>query len=281
MRFDIIHRTRYEYKTPVRESFNEVRLQPVTNEHQTVEHFLLKVLPPVPLKHYTDLYLNRVHYFDIPAAHQSLLVEAVVRVSTRAPRIPDGPESFPLARVAECARMERCFDYLQPSHYVAATPEAWRMALDITVGKADLWEASIALMEHIADSFQYDSSATNVHTTMDETLAGRRGVCQDFAHVLIGLCRSIGIPALYVSGYFYNGPKQSLSAPQASHAWCEVFVPGTGWVGLDPTHRRVVDERYVKVAVGRDYHDVPPVRGSYKGTQQRSMAVEVEIDELF
>jgi len=95
--------------------------------------------------------------------------------------------------------------------------------------------------------------------------------------VMIGLCRAIHIPALYVSGYLYNGPSDQLLGSQASHAWCEVFIPGVGWCGLDPTNNQRTDERYIKLAVGRDYADVPPVRGHYKGTTERQMDVEVEI----
>ena len=102
-------------------------------------------------------------------------------------------------------------------------------------------------------------------------------MCQDFAHVMIAMCRSLKVPARYVSGYLYNGPKQLLRGAQASHAWCEVYVPGVGWRGLDPTNGQPADERYVKVATGRDYADVPPVRGRYRGTAEQRMQVEVDV----
>jgi transglutaminase-like putative cysteine protease len=111
-------------------------------------------------------------------------------------------------------------------------------------------------------------------------LAERRGVCQDFAHAMIGMLRAIGIPALYVSGYLYNGPRDQLLGAQASHAWCEIFLPGLGWRGLDPTNNQPADERYIKIAVGRDYADVPPLRGHYKGTLDRKLDVEVLVERL-
>jgi hypothetical protein len=117
----------------------------------------------------------------------------------------------------------------------------------------------------------YLPSAATVHTHMREVLLERRGVCQDFAHVMIGLCRSLKIPALYVSGYL------ATETASATHAWVEVFVPGFGWRGLDPTHNCQTDETYVKIAVGRDYADVPPLTGNYKGTLERKMEVEVKI----
>jgi transglutaminase-like putative cysteine protease len=280
MKLEIHHRTHYLYAAPVTESFNELRLCPVTNEHQRCESFLVKVLPTAQLRHFTDFYANTVHFFELPEPHTSLTVEANARVITSATLLPEDATPFPLARAGECARMERCFDYLQDSTYVEKSPEAWRLALDVTHDRADLWQASLAIMRHIHQHFTYSPQATSVHTHMREVLNERRGVCQDFAHVMIALCRSIGIPALYVSGYLYNGPRETLRGAQASHAWCEVFVPGVGWRGLDPTNNRQTDEHHIKLAVGRDYGDVPPVRGQYRGTVDRRLDVDVLVTRL-
>lgn len=274
MRFQINHQTRYTYATPVRESFNEVRLKPITNEHQTVESFLLKVLPATPLKHYEDFYLNWIHHFEIPEAHSTLLIDATSRVTTRPSSISLDDASAPLSRLPECARMERCFDFLQPSTYVDLDPATWRLALDITAGQTDVWQAAVALMRHIHSTFTYTPKSTSVHTRMSQVLEQKRGVCQDFAHVLIGLCRSLKIPALYVSGYL------ATERANATHAWVEVFLPGLGWQSLDPTHGITDDETYVKIAVGRDYADVAPVRGHYKGTQDRRMDVSVLVTPM-
>ena len=280
MRLKVTHRTRYVYSSAVRESFNEARLQPTTNDHQTCENFLLRVLPAVRLKHYHDLYANIVHYFDIPATHDTLDVESAARVVTRPQQSPLDVEPWPLARVSELHRHERCFDYTQPSHYVETSPEAWRLALDVTAGQTEVWRAAVAVMEHVHREFRYDSGATNVHTHMAEVLTARRGVCQEFAHEMIGMLRANGIPALYVSGYLYNGPRDQLLGAQASHAWCEIFLPGLGWRGLDPTNNQPADERYIKIAVGRDYADVPPLRGHYKGTLERQLEVAVLVERL-
>jgi len=274
MRFQIQHRTRYHYSSPVRESFNEVRLKPVTNEHQTVESFLLKVLPACRLKHYEDFRRNWIHHFEIPEPHSLLSIEATTRVSTKAHALPLDASSSPMDRLPECAQMERCFDYLQPSRYVDLDPVTWRLALDITAGITDIWQASVAIMRHIHTQFTYTPQSTTVHTRSSEVIAGRQGVCQDFAHVMVGLCRSVRIPALYVSGYL------ATERASATHAWVEVFLPEIGWQPLDPTHNCAAGETYVKIAVGRDYAEVTPVRGHYKGTQDRQMEVEVSITEL-
>ena len=279
MRLDVLHRTRYRYAEPVRDSFNQLRVRPVDAPQQDCERFLLRVLPPVRLRHYLDLHANHVNFFELHEAHSSLEIECRSRVVTRTP--PPVPEdAFPLARAAECARMERCHEYLQPSRYVDPSPDAWRLAVDAAHGCADLWRAALAVGRAVHREFRYEPGATNAQTPADEVFRGRRGVCQDFAHVALAMCRSLGIPARYVSGYLYNGPKELLRGAQASHAWCEVFVPGTGWRGIDPTNDQLADERYVRVAVGRDYADVAPVQGSYRGTADQELTVEVDVQRV-
>ena len=128
--------------------------------------------------------------------------------------------------------------------------------------------------------FTYDKSATSVHTTVSESIRLRAGVCQDYAHVLIALCRINGIPARYASGYVFSGQGDSLLGAEASHAWCEAFLPPHGWIGYDPTNGRLLNEYFVKLAVGRDYRDVSPVRGVFKGVAESTMLVNVAMDEL-
>jgi transglutaminase-like putative cysteine protease len=279
VRLEVLHRTRYRYAEAVRDSFNELRVRPLDDAHQDCERFLLRVLPPVRLRHYRDLHGNHVNFFELHEAHAGLEIECRSRVLTRPPAPEAGP-AFPMARLAECARMERCHEYLQRSRYVDPSPEAWRLALDACHAQSELWQAALGLMSLVFREFSYDPGATTVQTHVNEVLRGRRGVCQDFAHVMLAMCRALGMPARYVSGYLYNGPRQSLRGAQASHAWCEVFVPGTGWSGLDPTNDQPADERYVKVAVGRDYADVAPVQGRYRGTAEQELAVEVDVQTV-
>ena len=275
MKFEIIHRTSYHYASPVRDSFNEVRLQPFSNEAQHLDSFLLKVLPAARLRHHHDFYSNVVHHFDIIEPHTTLLVESQLRVTTR-PQPPLAPTAapWPLTRIGEVAREPRIFDFLGDSHYVEISPEVWRLALDATVDVTDTWQAALALVQAVHAQLKYESNSTNVHTHARDVLRDKRGVCQDFAHLTIALCRALKIPALYVSGYL------ATEIASATHAWMEVLIPGHGWRGLDPTHNRPVDENYVKLAVGRDYADVPPVAGNYKGTTDRKMEVQVNIKQL-
>lgn len=272
MKWEILHRTQYTYASPVSESFNEVRLQPISDESQQLNDFLLKILPATRLRHHRDFYSNVVHHFDIPEPHSVLLVETILHVTTK-PRAPLGlsERPFPLARIGEASRAPRVFDFLQESRFVDLSPETWRLALDATEGTADTWQAALAIMRFVHEGIRYESNATSVHTHMSDVLRERRGVCQDYAHVMLGLCRAIKIPALYVSGYL------ATETASATHAWTEVLIPGIGWRGLDPTHNRQPDENYVKIGVGRDYADVPPVSGNYRGTTDRKMEVSVSI----
>jgi transglutaminase-like putative cysteine protease len=279
VRLDVVHRTRYRYAGAVRDSFNELRVRPLSNAHQDCERFLLRVLPPVRLRHYLDLHANHVNFFELHEPHDSLEIECRSRVTMRSPP-PLSEEAFPMARVAECARMERCHEYLQPSRYVDPSPDAWRLAIDASHEQPDVWGAAVAIRRLVFREFAYEPGTTTAHTPVADVLRDRRGVCQDFAHVMLAMCRALGIPALYVSGYLYNGPRELLRGAQASHAWCEVFLPGTGWRGLDPTNDQPVDERYVKVAVGRDYADVAPVQGSYRGTADQELTVEVDVQRV-
>src|SRR5882757_1325466 len=272
MKFDILHRTRYVYASPVRDSFNDVRLEPPSIPEQTVESFLLRVLPAVRLKHYTDFYSNWVHHFEIPEAHGYLLIESQSRVITHWPKaIPEDAKLCPLAKIGEVGHIERCFDFLQASRFIELEADVWRFALDATEGQSDVWQAVLAIMKFTYNFLTYESNFTHVHTRMSDVIKDRRGVCQDYAHLMIGLCRSVKIPARYISGYL------ATESASATHAWMEAFIPGVGWRALDPTHNRQVDENYVKIGHGRDYADVSPISGNYRGTLERTMEVEVKI----
>jgi transglutaminase-like putative cysteine protease len=281
MKLHVFHRTRYKYATAVHESFNEARLQPVSAGQQVCHSFVLKVLPTTRLSHYLDFHLNYVHLFEINQPHTELSIEANSVVTTgNQPALAADLNPAPLERLAECARLERCYDFLHASTYVDVNADAWRLAIDATEGQKDAWKAAQAIMRFVHREFRYQSAVTHAHTHMREVLKNRAGVCQDFAHVMLGLCRSLKMPARYVSGYLYNGPIDQLRGAQASHAWVEVYVLGHGWCGLDPTNDRIVDGHYVKVAVGRDFADVSPVKGTYRGTAKRELSVDVQVTRM-
>jgi transglutaminase-like putative cysteine protease len=277
MKLHVIHRTRYEYPTAVIESFNETRLQPTSADGQICHSFLLKVLPSTRLSHYLDFYLNCVHFFEIPEPHTTLSIEGSSMVTTAANLLEPGQTTVPMSRLPECLALEQCYDFLQSSKHVHINPGVWRLAVDATLGEEDAWLAAMKIMEFIHSGFEYQPEATTVHTPISEVIEKRKGVCQDFTHVMLGMCRSLKIPARYVSGYLYNGPLDELEGSQASHAWCEVYIPDFGWRALDPTNNRQADDHYIKVATGRDYSDIVPVQGTYRGPGTKKMTVEVSV----
>lgn len=280
MKLHVHHRTHFSYRLPVRDSLNEVRLQPAATASQQVESFSLKIAPYAQPKHQTDFYHNHVHRFDVLAPHTDLDVEADSVVVTSATPDPVAGRAVPLEEMGRCLDLADCYDFLQPSTYVTVDDNVAAVARELTRSTTDTWSAVLALLRFIHEEFKYQPAVTNVHTRMTEALRLRQGVCQDFAHVVIGLSRALKIPARYVSGYLYNGAADQLKGAQASHAWLEVFIPGHDWIGIDPTNYTRTGERHVKTATGRDYSDVSPIRGTYRGTGERTLQVDVLVSRL-
>jgi transglutaminase-like putative cysteine protease len=277
MRFRVFHRTRYVYRAPVRDSYNELRLRPVTDDKSRLEFFLLNVNPPARLRHFRDNWLNYVHYFDLPEPHGDLTIEAQSTINTTNPYADGRPTGVKIAAL-KTDLDDMVVPFLGGSRYVEITPEVWRLGIDIRDDREDVFETAEAVMHHIFQNWAYAPNTTSVTTHMNEVLAAKTGVCQDFAHLMIGICRSLGIPARYVSGYLYNGPDSHLRGAQASHAWVEVHVPGKGWYGLDPTNDTLADERHIKIATGRDYNDAAPITGHFDGPPGATTALQVELE---
>jgi transglutaminase-like putative cysteine protease len=279
MKLRISHRTSYAYASPVSQSFNEIRLKPLSVIGQDCSSFQLKVSPTAELRHYLDFYSNFVQVFEVQEPHSVLAVESSAEVTTTASNLLGyDAATVPLWRLDECPHFEQCYDFLQSSSLIHLAPEIWRLAVDASQGQSDVWQTAVAIMRFVQAEFRYVPFSTQVHTPMLTVLEQRQGVCQDFAHVMLGMCRSLKIPARYVSGYLYNGTAGQLIGAQASHAWCEVYVPDFGWHSLDPTNNQQADERYIKLAVGRDYHDAAPIKGHYRGTRENTMEVQVQVN---
>ncbi len=277
MRFRVFHRTRYVYRAPVRDSYNELRLRPATDDKSRLEFFLLNLNPPTRLRHFRDNFFNYVHYFEVPEPHSELSIEAQCTINTTSPYDKGIPTGVPFAALKEDPD-DMLAPFAKDSQYVEISPEVWRLGIDICDGRDDIFETATAVMHHIYNHWTYQPHVTNASTHMSEVMLGKKGVCQDFAHVMIGICRSLGIPTRYVSGYLYNGPQSHLRGTQASHAWCEVNIPGKGWFGLDPTNDTFADERHIKIATGRDYRDAAPITGHFDGPPGATTALQVDLE---
>jgi transglutaminase-like putative cysteine protease len=279
MKLYIFHRTSYSYPSLVSQSYNELRLHPLSNNWQNCASTTITILPICKLRSYLDLNGNIVHYFELPEEHKKLVIESRSIVET-SPRVDF--ENFPygvsLSKLSKMEGVPEYRDYLQTSTYVEINPEVWRMAVDLKGESTDVFQTAYQVMEFIYQNFEYCKSTTTVDTHANEVLKIRRGVCQDFAHAALALCRCLGIPARYVSGYFFDSTRdRRMRGAEASHAWIEVMVNGHGWFGLDPTNNRVVDDTYITLATGRDYRDVAPVTGSYYGPLPDAFDVTVRV----
>jgi transglutaminase-like putative cysteine protease len=282
MKFAIQHSTHYSYSSPVWESFNDAHLCPVSDNFQQCQSFDLKITPErTSLLRRLDFYTNQVHYFEVVERHESLNVVAQSVVETFADvRDCSRPPAF--EALAGLDRDERYYDFLSSSARAQLSPLIEHESKELVDRSGDVCSQVERVMAFIFNQFEYSPGSTHVESDVAQVFRHRRGVCQDFAHIMIALCRSAGIPTRYVSGYFYVERMVSGSADDntASHAWVECFLPGIGWVGYDPTHNRKVDASYIKVAIGRDYVDVRPLAGTYRGKAVADMHVSVKVERL-
>jgi transglutaminase-like putative cysteine protease len=282
MRFRVFHRTRYLYRAPVRDSYNELRLRPATDDKSRLEFFLLKIHPPARLQHFRDNWFNYVHFSEVPEAHTSLTIESQSTINTTSP-YQDGKPLGVRFETLKTALDDMLQPFLGGSKYVDVSPEVWRLGIDIRDGSDHVFEVAEAVMHHIFREWTYAPNSTNVSTHMNEVLATKRGVCQDFAHLAIASMRAMGLPARYISGYLRTHPpvgKPRLVGVDASHAWASCFVPRFGWVDFDPTNDCFTSLDHITVAYGRDFSDVSPVRGIITGGGHHTVGVGVDVEPL-
>lgn len=278
MKLRILHRTEYRYALPIRNNSNELRVTPIENARQRTILHLVRVLPAVKMRRYQDLHRNTVYFFEVEETHKSLEIDVSSVVETSSPLLNTLPADAPLSALTRPEVAESFQPYLLSDGPVQITPQIWRTALDLRAERPAVVPVVQTLMHFVHETCKYVPGVTTVSTTTEEFFAKPQGVCQDFTHLLLALCRAIGIPARYVCGYVYDPKRGEVLGSHASHAWCEVWIPGFGWHGLDPTNKRATNEAYVASAVGRDYRDATPIRGSYWGTGDREMRVTVHVE---
>ena len=285
-RYHLIHATEFRYDRAVSESYNEVRLRPMHDETQSCLSFRLLTDPVSRGTSYRDSFGNWVHQFNILPEHCHLKIEAEsVVLAHEAPSLPVGGMKLSELEDRREQLEEEFLDFIVPTGYVPHVPqleeliEAASRGSDGTVS-GFVKEASFQIHE----KFKYVKGATHVNSSIQDSLAVQAGVCQDFAHLLLGVVRKRGLPARYVSGYLVperaaspDAKLQEVIGGSASHAWAEVYLPDSGWIGLDPTLGQPLGLQHVRVAYGRDYGDVAPVRGVYKGHAGQRLSVDVSV----
>lgn len=282
MYYTIHHLTQYRYSEPITESVMEVRKQPLTDSTQRCLSFKLTSAPTTSIHNYADAWGNTVHHFTIARPHQRLEIvsQALVQVMEH-PHPQPGELSQALW---EALRRQRTnfdlWDYLNESHYVQFRPAVLDFAAEFKSAAAhtDPFTLLLQLSNAIYTRFDYEQESTRFDSPVELVLEHGKGVCQDFTHLMLCTARHVGIPARYVSGYlFHREGASNRSAEDASHAWVEAWLPGWGWIGFDPTNDRVVHQRHIRVAIGRDYADVTPTRGVFTGQATSELKVAVDV----
>jgi transglutaminase-like putative cysteine protease len=277
MRLTIHHETVYDYPYPVTNSINEAWLRPLTDERQSCLSFRLTTRPGSDPRPYEDYFGNTVYHFDIYEQHRKLQILAEAEVLTEpfdagAALLTDPAPFEPLAQADD-----QWLDFLSSTPLTTPGERIQELGRLLAGEGTTVASMARALADAVRGSMRYQFGYTTVGTTAEQALSGGAGVCQDYTHIFLSVSHLLGIPARYVSGYLFDG--DAAGDVQKTHAWPEVLLPATGWVGLDVTNGNAVDERYVRVAIGRDYADVPPVRGAYSGAAGSGPAVSVFVRE--
>lgn len=287
MRYHCRHVTRYTYGDMVTNAQMLAHLAPRAHPRQTCHMATLSIVPwPAVVTERRDWFGNPVTYAALQSPHRDLTVTAEIEVTVEPPS-PFHPAATPIWEevAAEAARLAETVEFVRPSARVPQADTGLTLfATTFFPSGRPIGEGALDLTRRIHSDFSFDPTATTVSTPISEVLARRRGVCQDFAHLMIGALRALGLPARYVSGYLRTLPppgKPRLQGADASHAWVQVWCgQEVGWIDLDPTNGRQCDTDHVTLAWGRDYDDVCPLRGVILGGGSHGVLVAVDVEPV-
>lgn len=284
MLFDLVHRTDYRYSQPATEACIEARLTLPELPGQNVIYQSLEIAPEVGLSGYRDPFGNAVSFFSLAQRHErlSLTLKARVRTHEVAPPSEALGTSVAEARQILSSKLTDIFEYLEPTPAVPTGGTATQWVRKFFRGGRPLGEAIFEASRAIHGKFTYRPGVTENSTPLSEVWKGREGVCQDFAHILLSILRTAGVPARYVCGYIESGDPEAggLLGSMATHAWVEAMLPGMVWAGIDPTNDQWCGTRHVVVSHGRDYSDAAPVRGTFKGSGTQLLRAKVSMKRV-
>ena len=279
MIYSVRHITSFSYEPGVRESVMEVRMQPRSEGRQRCLTFSLDVAPNANIMVYRDYLGNSVQHFDIPGRHSRVDLTAQALVEIQEASAPNPSDAGSWQDLDTQIATGDYWETLAPSHYAQPSEALDRFASELHLQRGENpFEFLLQLNEAMYQAFEYVPNSTAVDSPISDALRTRQGVCQDFAHIMITLLRQLHIPSRYVSGYLAHGAERKDRSPDgATHAWVEAFLPGLAWVAFDPANNLVGGGRHIRVAIGRDYADVPPTRGVYKGEAESGLSVSVTV----
>lgn len=276
-KFKIRHITKYVYETTVRDSANQIMLYPIKDANQTVIQQNITISDNPLVDVYLDAFGNQVGTFTHARPHQELIIDSRVIVETFPRSIPDDttPENLQWLELSTLKNQLEFVDYLRQERF-DTLPDVQKIVEEEKCRHCTPIETAKHFCEYIYTQFEYKKGITTVETTIDEVWKLRSGVCQDFAHILLVMLRIVGIPARYVSGYVCP-KKNGMRGEGATHAWVEAYIPFYGWLGLDPTNNSIANDNHVRLAVGKNFSDCSPVKGTYRGTSTHTLDVLVSV----
>ena len=283
IRYEIQHVSRYFYDGHVRNSVMALCLMPRDDSGQRLRSFSITTNPPSSMNTELDSFGNTKHVLNIHRGHETLelVTRASVETSPSRPRpLSLGPGSWEEVRSSTGSFLG--WDFTHDSAFIHHSPALADFIERAGIKPAgDPLESALALSDTLFHVLQYVPGSTSAVSTIEQTLESGEGVCQDYTHIMIAIARSWGLPARYVSGYLYvTGQTDEQAIPTARHAWVECWFPGLGCTGFDPTNHCLADHRHIRIAVGRDYRDVTPVRGVLQGGAEARLEVDVQIDSV-
>jgi len=284
MRFAIQHITEYRYGSPSSEAYIEARVTPPELPTQKIIDHRVEFIPASPTSSYRDHFGNTVQFYTMVSRHERIAILSRLTVETRPPAWPEEALAMPVAdaRQIVCSNLTEVFEYLQPTPAVPTGGPATDWAKKVRGGRM-LREVLDELNTGIHSKFAYVPGSTDNSTPLAKVWKQRKGVCQDFAHILLSILRTAGLPCRYVCGYIESaipGSTGGLLGSLATHAWVEVLVPGMVWIPLDPTNNQWCGERHIATSFGRDFRDAAPVRGTFKGSGSQRMRVRVTMRRI-
>ena len=274
--YKVSHVTRFAYSNMVSEAQTELRMQPQMDDYQTLRHFKIETTPRARMMNYIDHWGNQVYHFGIAGEHRQLLIKVESEVEVRV------RQALPLALSMDTWVQLKSdyvqftyWDYLNSSYYIKESAYLSNFIAALQLPKdLDPLQWLLTLNNLLFKKLKYSAQSTHVDSHIDTALSAQKGVCQDYAHIFIAISRQFGIPCRYVSGYLYHANGDQ-SVEGESHAWVEAWLPQLGWIGLDPTNDMIAELRHIRVAYGRDYADVPPTKGTFRGNADTKLGVSV------
>lgn len=275
--YKIKHITRYTYSSTVIDCTNQIMLYPIVDALLEVRRHEIRISNNPSVELFVDYFGNQTGVFSVISPHTELLIESIADVITKPVIFPsdDTPAEEQWQYLRRLKSDVAYMDFLTPELFNAYWEAKNELSGIIQEGNSPM-KTAIQLSEYVYSNFSYQKGLTSVETKTDEVWSLKAGVCQDFAHILLVFLKMFEIPARYISGYICPKDKE-MRGEGATHAWVEAYIPNYGWLGLDPTNNCLVNDQHVRLAVGRNFSDCTPVKGTYKGSGEHTLEVSVEI----